>query len=82
MKGSLKNSKEFLKLSKPSAASNAGALAKLRPNSASKSAAASSSGAALPSDAASNPLLSSKLCSSLCRSSESELATKWCAPHP
>jgi hypothetical protein len=74
MKGSLKDSKEFLRLSKPSAASKTATVAPARPYSASKSATSSSSAesGALP-----NTLLSSKLCPSLCRPSESELSVKW-----
>ena len=80
MKGSLKDSKEFLRLSKPAAAANKSAPAPFRSNP--KGNAASNSAPAQASTPASNAvaasaLLSSKLCPSLCRPADSELSIKW-----
>ncbi len=75
MKGSLKDSKEFLRLSKPSPVSNSASSAADRQKLASKLAAPSS--AAAESGAATNTLFSSKLCPSLCRPADAEQTVKW-----
>jgi hypothetical protein len=81
MKGGLKNSKEFLRLSKPSPASKASSASPGRHHLASKSAAAAASSSLSSTAAGSgtvpNTLFSSKLCPSLCRPAESEQSVKW-----